>query len=138
MEGGVLPGAASLAGVPALRLPFCLPLTQQVGVDEDEELVRADGGDVALTIDARLVQQHRVEVGAGKVQELPGGAGESCWSVLGQLSLPTPRNRARVLRDGGSHLFRSCELFLRFWWCSIWGCPHMAQCTSDAAGRGCP
>lgn len=82
-ERGVLPGAASLAGVPTLRPLFRLPLAQQVGVDEDEELIRADGGDVALTIDSCLVQQHRVEVGAGEVQELPGGAGESCWSGLG-------------------------------------------------------
>lgn len=80
-EGGLL-GAASLAGVPALRPPCCLPLAQQVGVDEDEELVGADGGDVALTVGARLVQQHAVEVGAGEVQELPGDAGGSRWSGL--------------------------------------------------------
>lgn len=77
MEGGVLPSTASLAGVPVLRPPCCLPLAQQIGVDEDKELIGVDGGDVALAVHACLVQKHRVEVGAGEVQELPGDAGRA-------------------------------------------------------------
>jgi len=76
------PLAASITGVPALCPLGCLLLAQQVGVDEVEELIRADGQDVALTVSACFVQEHHVEVGAGEVQELPGGAEGSCWSGL--------------------------------------------------------
>lgn len=86
-EGGGrgLPGAASIAGVPALCPLGCLLLTQQVRVDEVEDLIWADGQDVALTIGARFVQQHHVEVVAGEVQELPEGAEGSWWLGPGPL-----------------------------------------------------
>lgn len=76
------PLAASITGVPALCPLGCLLLAQQVGVDEVEKLIRADGQDVAFTVSACFVQEHHVEVGAGEVQELPGGAEGSCWSGL--------------------------------------------------------
>lgn len=98
--GRGVPGAGSLAEVPALCPPRCLPLAQQVGVDEHKELVRADRGDVALAVCARLVQQHRVEVGACEVQEAPAGMrGVTAQGLHSRLSLPSSCNRAQVLLE---------------------------------------
>lgn len=78
------PLAASITGVPALCPLGCLLLAQQVGVDEVEKLIRADGQDVAFTVSACFVQEHHVEVGAGEVQELP----ELFYDANRQLVLP--------------------------------------------------
>jgi len=138
------PGAASLAGVPALHPPRRLPLAQQVGVDEDEELVGADGGDVALAVGPRLVQQHGVEVGAGEVQELPGGAGGSQVRAGGLRVGAEPAHpvqRARVLLEWWlPSLPPGCELWGRGlgtpYWTSPGVSPH-CRSPSGAAGRGC-